>query len=83
MLAVVPALRCGSFPVHVPSVWPSGLRRQTQVLVERSAWVQTPQLTFFVLKSLFVSKRILRCAVSSIRDLFSPLHSAETCSGAL
>ena len=83
MLSVVPALRCGSFLIHVPSVWPSGLRRQTQVLVERSAWVRTPQLTFFVLKSLFVSKRILRCAVSSIRDLFLPLHSAETCSGVL
>ena len=28
------------------TVWPSGLRRQTQVLVEQSAWVRTPQLTF-------------------------------------
>ena len=27
------------------TVWPSGLRRQTQVLVERSAWVRTPQLS--------------------------------------
>ena len=29
------------------TVWPSGLRRQTQVLVEQSAWVRTPQLTRF------------------------------------
>ena len=29
----------------VPTVWPSGLRRQTQVLVEQSAWVRTPQLS--------------------------------------
>ena len=28
------------------TVWPSGLRRQTQVLVEQSAWVRTPQLSF-------------------------------------
>ena len=27
------------------TVWPSGLRRQTQVLVEKSAWVRTPQLS--------------------------------------
>ena len=27
------------------TVWPSGLRRQTQVLVEQSAGVRTPQLT--------------------------------------
>jgi hypothetical protein len=32
--------------IHAWSVWPSGLRRQTQVLVEQSAWVRTPQLTF-------------------------------------
>ena len=30
------------------TVWPSGLRRQTQVLVEQSAWVRTPQLSDFV-----------------------------------
>ena len=29
------------------TVWPSGLRRQTQVLVEQSAWVRTPQLSNF------------------------------------
>ena len=32
----------------VPSrmtLWPSGLRRQTQVLVERFAWVRTPQVS--------------------------------------
>ena len=29
------------------TVWPSGLRRQTQVLVEQSAWVRTPQLSTF------------------------------------
>ena len=83
MLSVVFALGRGSFPVYVPSVWPSGLRRQTQVLVERSAWVRIPQLTFFALKCLFASKRILRCAVSSIRDLSFLLPSAEACSGVL
>ena len=31
------------------TLWPSGLRRQTQVLVERSAWVRTPQVSFFAL----------------------------------
>ena len=35
------------FSVRV-TVWPSGLRRQTQVLVEQSAWVRTPQLSVFV-----------------------------------
>ena len=30
------------------TVWPSGLRRQTQVLVEQSAWVRTPQLSVFL-----------------------------------
>ena len=29
----------------VKTLWPSGLRRQTQVLVEQSAWVQTPQVS--------------------------------------
>ena len=29
------------------TVWPSSLRRQTQVLVEQSAWVRTPQLSVF------------------------------------
>ena len=29
----------------VKTLWPSGLRRQTQVLVERSAWVRTPQVS--------------------------------------
>ena len=33
-------------PQMLKTVWPSGLRRQTQVLVERSAWVRTPQLSF-------------------------------------
>ena len=32
------------------TVWPSGLRRQTQVLVEQSAWVRTPQLSSFPLR---------------------------------
>ena len=27
------------------TLWPSGLRRQTQVLVEQSAWVRTPQVS--------------------------------------
>ena len=27
------------------TVWPSGLRRQTQVLVVQTAWVRTPPLT--------------------------------------
>ena len=36
------------------SVWPSGLRRQTQVLVVQTAWVRTPPLTLF---GLSVSKR--------------------------
>ena len=31
----------------IMTVWPSGLRRQTQVLVEQSAWVRTPQLSLF------------------------------------
>ena len=31
------------------TVWPSGLRRQTQVLVEQSAWVRIPQLTFIAI----------------------------------
>ena len=30
------------------TVWPSGLRRQTQVLVEKSAWVRTPQLSVYL-----------------------------------
>ena len=29
------------------TVWPSGLRRQTQVLVERSSWVPTPKKLSF------------------------------------
>ena len=35
----------GDAMVHVKTLWPSGLRRQTQVLVERSAWVRTPQVS--------------------------------------
>ena len=27
------------------TAWPSGLRRQTQVLMEQSAWVRTPPLS--------------------------------------
>ena len=34
-------------PNNFKTVWPSGLRRQTQVLVERSAWVRTPQLSLW------------------------------------
>ena len=29
------------------TVWPSGLRRQAQVLMEQSAWVRTPPLSIF------------------------------------
>ena len=36
------------------SVWPSGLRRQTQVLVVKTAWVRTPQLTFLLFRKLKV-----------------------------
>ena len=48
-------------PCSPKTVWPSGLRRQTQVLVERSAWVRTPQLSFF--------PRVCACAQLSSRRL--------------
>jgi hypothetical protein len=40
------ALRIIDFGNAPRTLWPSGLRRQTQVLVERSAWVRTPQVSF-------------------------------------
>ena len=44
----------GSSPApQIKTVWPSGLRRQTQVLVERSAWVRTPQLSFFIVSGVW------------------------------
>jgi hypothetical protein len=52
---LIPSFRerfCAACPLDwrnrksVVTVWPSGLRRQTQVLVEQSAWVRTPQLSF-------------------------------------
>ena len=42
-----------SIIINSKTVWPSGLRRQTQVLVERSAWVRTPQLSFDILDNKF------------------------------
>ena len=45
-------------PKLLVTVWPSGLRRQTQVLVEQSSWVRTPQLSYFFL--------ILRCTFSVV-----------------
>ena len=36
------------------TAWPSGLRRGTQVAVERSAWVRTPPLSF---SGLLATKR--------------------------
>ena len=39
------SLETQRLPSIFKTVWPSGLRRQTQVLVERSAWVRTPQLS--------------------------------------
>jgi hypothetical protein len=55
------------------SVWPSGLRRQTQVLVERSAWVRTPQLTF-LFRAITISQREEQKGRSGIRtlDLLDP-----------
>jgi hypothetical protein len=43
--AFLSALRTPCDPIDNSTVWPSGLRRQTQVLVEQSAWVRTPQLS--------------------------------------
>ena len=43
-------LRAACF-TSMKTVWPSGLRRQTQVLVEKSAWVRTPQLSVFCPKA--------------------------------
>ena len=45
LVKLLPAPRTFMRLVAHKSVWPSGLRRQTQVLVEQSAWVRTPQLS--------------------------------------
>ena len=50
-ICVAPVNKMRRRPHPGVTVWPSGLRRQTQVLVEQSAWVRTPQLSFLILTS--------------------------------
>ena len=51
------------------SVWPSGLRRQTQVLVEQSSWVRTPQVSF----SLVFPRDVFQAAMVLPKNLVGVL----------
>ena len=51
-LADLFAFSLGATVMEVLTLWPSGLRRQTQVLVERSAWARTPQVSCAVTQGL-------------------------------
>ena len=67
-------------PSDFKTVWPSGLRRQTQVLVERSAWVRTPQLSFFMLPTPFVFEVFCGLVWTKILLQFGKMQTLPSCS---
>ena len=70
-----------NLPETSRTVWPSGLRRQTQVLVERSAWVRTPQLSFFMLPTPFVFE-VFCGLVACLQRFYYNLEKCKPCQAA-
>ena len=58
------------------TVWPSGLRRETQVLVEQSAWVRTPQLSFLFVFFYDIENMIF-CFKKDLHDLSGRIVQAQ------